>query len=95
MEQSKPVDLSKKVKQFKPHQVVHAGKTFVFIDGEDDVIMLTNTVNRVSKYVEVGGQPVLNKKNNRQMYDIEAGVAITIITMDEYDAIKKSGLVEK
>ena len=89
------VDLSKKRKEFKPHQVVHQGKTFVLIDGEDDVIMLQSTVNKVYKYIEHGGQPVLNPKTKQQMYDIVASVIVSIMPNAEYLAIKKSGLVEK
>jgi len=60
------IDLSKKKKEFKSSMMLHQGKVFIAVEGEPDLIIQGILhVDRVYKFLEDGGQPVIDPRNKR------------------------------
>ena len=88
---SVPLDLSKKKKEFKPSMVLHEGKIFMAVEGEPDLVIQGRIqVDRVYKYLEDGGQPVIDPINKLPLFNIENVVEFKIIPRSEFDAMKKA-----
>jgi len=85
------IDLSKKKKEFKPSVALHDGKIFIAVEGEPDLVIQGRIrVDRVYKYLEDGGQPVIDPRNKLPMFEIESGIDFKIIPKSEFDAMKKA-----
>jgi len=85
------IDLSKKKKEFKPSMVLHDGRIFITVEGESDVIIQGRIlVDRVWKYLEDGGQPVIDPVNKLPIFHVESGIEFKIIPRNEFDVMKKS-----
>ena len=85
------IDLSKKKKEFKPTIALHDGKIFIAVEGEPDLVIQGRIrVDRVYKYLEDGGQPVIDPRNKLPMFEIESGIDFKIIPKSEFDAMKKA-----
>jgi len=84
-------DLSKKKKEFKPSMVLHDGKIFIAVEGEPDLVIQGKIhVDRIYKYLEDGGQPVIDPRNKLPMFNVENGIEFKIISRSEFDAMKKA-----
>ncbi len=84
-------DLNKKKTEFKPSMVLHDGKIFITVEGEPDLVIQGKiNVDRIYKYLEDGGQPVIDPRNKLPMFQIESGIDFKIIPRSEFDAMKKA-----
>jgi len=84
-------DLSKKKKVFKPSMALHDGKIFIAVEGEPDLVIQGRIrVDRVYKFLEDGGQPVIDPNTKLPSFHIESGIDFKIIPRSEYDAMKKA-----
>jgi len=84
-------DLSKKKKQFKPSMLLHEGKIFIAVEGETDLVIQGRiAVDRIWKYLEDGGQPVIDPRNKLPMFAVENVVEFKIIPRSEFDTMKKA-----
>jgi len=71
--------------------VLHDGRIFIAVEGEPDLVIQGKlTVDRVYKYHEEGGQPVIDPRNKLPMFSVESGINFKIIPRSEFDIMKKA-----
>ncbi len=80
------VDLTTKTKLEIPFDELSINWSFVEMPDEKYVIGMKPAVTGVQKFVEKGGEPVINPSDKKPIYFATHNIIVKLFTMEEYNA---------
>lgn len=83
----KQIDLKTKKQITIPFDEVMMNMSFVEMPDEEHIICIKPSMNSVIKYLEKGGEPVINPNNKKPMYSFNVNITTQILTHEEYQSM--------
>ena len=83
----KQIDLKTKKAVSIPFDETMINMSFIELPDEDYVICIKPNMSSVTKFFENGGEPVINPDSKKPIYNCNAGIAVQILTHEEYQSM--------
>ena len=80
-----------KFRKFTPHKALNEGWRYYKFQGSDQIVAMRGNIVKAFFVVEKGGEPVINKITKQNIHEWEHSSEIKLLTLEEYEEIKKSG----
>ena len=79
-----------KFKKLVPSRMIKKTSSFFEIEGDELIFQVTTSIDNVYMFCEKGGQPVINPKNKKPIYDFTISTKMNMLTRDDYETLINS-----